>query len=659
MKIIQPARATFWRSVLLLSTLLPFLSIWQSINLAYVLEIDILARKSWMGLLVGLFILGFIPLLALTLTWSRYRERILSFMEFPERSTGKVHWIGWIFLAISLVGFTTVFAIPFVRSVFGNAGWFRFLVFWYFGIIGLLALKSIRHDVAWFTALFTVALIQTFIHLLAVQLSNVTSYPFSMGWSETSRYYYPSLFLSEFIYGQQYPWPVLHPTLHLLLTPPYLINAPLWFHRFWQVLMRLILVGAIAPAMMRRLSIQEKATRWLVALGMILYLFIGPIYFHLAVPVVIMLYGFSSQNDRRTWFAVLLASIWCGWSRVNWYPVPGMIAAVLYLLEVPVNGKNLQQYLIKPALWFLAGTFTAFISQRVYIAISGIPAEYFYSSFSSDLLWYRLLPNASFFLGILPGAVLPSFALWLVIYSSLRARKEGWHPVRMVFIFAALLVLFLGGLVVSLKIGGGADLHNMDAYFVLLLIVSSYLLFARYQREDGASNEPMSLHWTLATLLVIMPIWSQLQFNAGVKTYDATQTQKVLSTLQERVNQVNAQDGEILFITQRHLISMHMLHNVTLIPEYEREDLMEMAMANNRDYLGGFKKDMEDQRFAMIVVDPLTYNIIARRRAFSEENNVWVQRIMKNILCNYREDTVFPENDIALYIPQMGERQCP
>jgi len=643
----------------LTSAALPFLSIWQSVRLARELEIDLLNSTSWMGLLAGLFIMGCIPLLAWTLTWSRYRERILALTESPERALEKIHWVGWFILALSIVGFTVFFAVPSVGKLFGGEGWLRVLVFWYFSLIGMFAIKNIRRDVFWFGALISVVLFQTTFHFLAVQFSYVTGYPFAMGWSETSRYYYPSLFLSKLVYGQNYPWPVLHPTLHLLLTPPYLFGAPLWAHRLWQVMIRLVLVGAIVPVMMKRLLVQGNATRWLVALGMMLYLFMGPLYFHLAVPVIILLYGFSYQNDRRTWLAVLLASIWCGWSRVNWYPVPGMIAAILYLMEVPFNGKNAWRYLLKPALWFVVGTLTAFISQRIYIAISGIPPELFYTSLSSDLLWYRLLPNASYSLGILPAAILTSLPMWLVIYLSSRGRNQNWHPIRSLLTFAALLVLFLGGLVVSLKIGGGADLHNMDAYFVLLLIVMSYLLFARYRREDGDFDQPTSLHWVFVVLLIVMPVWTQIKFNVGVGTYDTTRTQDVLSALQGRVDEINTQGGDILFITQRHLISMHMLDGVTLVPEYEREDLMEWAMANNVKYLGRFRSDLESQRFSLIVVNPLNFNYLGSSYSFGEENNVWVRRVMKHILCNYREDAVFPEDDIALYVPQLGERQCP
>ena len=482
-----------------------------------------------------------------------------------------------------------------------------------------------------------------------------------MGWSETSRFYYPSLFLSEKVYGQQYPWPSLHPTLHLLLVPPYLFEAPLWVHRLWRVALGYLLVAAVVPVLLKRLSIPGRAARWLVGLWMFLYLYMGPIYFHLTIPVILILWGFSSQNDRRTWIVLLLASIWCGWSRVNWYPMPGIIAAILYLMEVPYQGKNALTYLRKPALWFGAGTLVAFLSQRVYIALSGIPdSNVFYSSFTSDLLWYRLWPNASFSFGIVPGIVWSSLPLWLAIYISLRARKEDWHPLRLLLLFAAVLVILLGGVIVSLKIGGGANLHNMDAYFILLLICVAYLLFARYRRENGEAAQPVSLHWLLVLALLYNPVSTYLQFGISFKTYDSVRTQKVLASLQEHVDAANARDGEILFITQRHLLSMHMLNGVTLVSEYEREDLMEMAMANDVQSLTKFRKDMRNQRFALIVVDPLNYNTLSRRRSFAEENNVWVTRVVRPLLCNYREEAVFPADEIALYVPQEGTtRQCP
>jgi hypothetical protein len=340
--------------------------------------------------------------------------------------------------------------------------------------------------------------------------------------------------------------------------------------------------------------------------------------------------------------------------------MPGMIAAVLYLMEVPIQGKSIWRYLLKPALWFAMGTLIAFISQRVYIALSGVTdSGLFYTSFTSDLLWYRLWPNGSYFLGILPAAVLASLPLWLGIYIVIDARKRDLHSIRLTFILAALFVLFVGGLLVSLKIGGGANLHNMDAYLTMLLIVFGYLVFARYQTENGELGQPVPMPWLLITALIIMPAWSYLQFGIDFRSYDSIRTQKIMSTLQQHVDEVNARGGEILFITQRQLIAMHMLQDVTLVPEYEREDLMEMAMANNLSYLEKFGQDMEDQRFDLIVVDPLSYNVMTKNRSFAAENNVWVRRVMRPILCNYREAIVYPLYDIALYVPQEGIRLCP
>jgi hypothetical protein len=659
MKFISPSRLTFWRSVFALTALLPFLAIYQILERAPKLGVDLSVSRAWQGLIASLVLTGLLALFSLILTGSRYRERILSLVQISDIINSKA-WIGIPLVALALVGFSVLFMIPRIQSLIGGMGWMRFMIFWSFSLIGMWGVKLLRQETPWWIALVATVLCQSTLHLLLVYWPRVTDYPFAMGWSETSRFYFPSLFLAEKVYGREYPWPILHPTLHLLLAPPYLLDASLWFHRFWQVAIRYLLVGAVVPVLMSRLSIERRAVRWLVGLWMLLFLFMGPVYFHLTIPVILVLWGFSRERDGRTWIVVILASIWCGWSRLNWYPVPGMIAAVLYLMEVSLRGKPLWSYLLKPVLWFVLGTTIAYLSQQVYIALSGIPdSEIFYTSLASDLLWYRLWPNASYFLGVLPGALLASLPVWTTMYMVIRSRKEEWHSIRLVLISAALLVLFLGGLVVSLKIGGGANLHNMDAYFSMLLIVFAYLVFARYQPEGGETAEPVPLHWLLVAALIVMPAWSYLQFNIGRAPDDSARTQDVLAQLQARVDQVNARGGKILFITQRHLISMHMLDGVALIPQYEREDLMEIAMANDLQHIQAFREDMEDQRFALIVVDPLNYNVLSRQRSFAEENNVWVTRIMKHILCNYREETVFPEDEIALYVPQEGTRQCP
>jgi len=655
---IQPPRPIFWRFVLLTTCLFALLTGWNLINLAGRLNVQILARPAWLGALVALGSFAGVILLGYWASFSKTQEKLYGFLEWPSNIFLRQIGIG--VLLIASIGFSITTSLAGFQKILGHESWVRVLIFWLFSLLGMWGFKIFRKETEWLASLITVILSQAALHLLLSYWSQVTSYPFAMGWSETSRYYFPSLFLSQTVYGQKFPLPILHPTLHLLLVPPYLFGAPLWFHRFWQVALRYILIAAIVPAMLKRVSIPEKGVRWLVALWIFLFLFMGPIYFHLTIPVILILTGFSLQDDRRNWFVILLASAWCGWSRVNWYPMPALMAVVLYVLETPFKGRNLWHYLWRPALWGVIGTSTAFAFQRLYIAISGVSnSKYFYTSVTSDLLWYRLFPNATYPPGILLAVILASLTLWIILGLVVRAHKDAFHPLRIALMIAALAAVFTGGVLVSLKIGGGADLHNMDAYFILLLIIFSYLVFAKYSREDGSTVQPVQLPWTLVVALIIVPVWSAIQPNIGFVTYDEERTKAVLANLQEHIDQINAQGGEVLFITQRQLISMGMLHGVTLVPEYEREDLMEMAMGDNIEYLGKFRSDIENQRFDLIVVDPLRFFKMTSRRSFAEENNAWVTEAAKFILCNYREEAVFPVDNIALYVPQVGERQCP
>lgn len=663
----QPSRLVFWRSLLTISVVLTFLATWQLLDLARELDVAILASKSWMSLLIVLVLMGLASFLMLifslpltfhvshfTFSCSRTRERILRWLEAPAL----LRWPGVFLLLVALPGYTLLFLLPSLRNFLGGLGWVRGLVFWVFSLMGMYALKMRRAGMPWLSAWLSSVGFQTAFHLVVTHLTAITDYPFAMGWSETSRYYYPSLFLSKSIFGMRLPWPILHPSLHLLLVPPYWFDAPLWAHRAWQVLLRFALLGLTALMLLRRLPVQGYARRWLVWGWMTLFLFQGPLYFHLTIPLILVLGGFSVRHDRRTWLVVMLASVWSGLSRLNWYPLPGLLATALFLLEVPYRGRRFWPYLLKPAAWTLLGVGLAFLAQRVYIALSGVPdPRYFYTSLTSSLLWYRLLPNASYFLGVLPGVILASLPAWIAI--GLALRHACIHPLRLVLLGLILLTLFLGGLLVSMKIGGGVDIHNLDAYLSLLLVVLAYLLSGRYTSEGGQPARPITLPWSLVVFLVVVPAWFSLQLSGAFKMYDAVRTQSVLAELQARVDTVNAQGGEILFITQRHLVSMHMLQGVRMIPEYEREELMEMAMGDNQEYLATFRADMESQRFDMIVVDPLAYRLLGKKYAFGEENNAWVKRVMKPILCNYREEMLFLEDQIALYVPQQGMRLCP
>ena len=178
-------------------------------------------------------------------------------------------------------------------------------------------------------------------------------------------------------------------------------------------------------------------------------------------------------------------SIWAGLSRINWYPLPSVLAAVLYFLEVNVGESKKRNYLIKPVMWVIAGTLVAFLSQFVYVLISGADMSMFGSSLTSDLLWYRLLPGATYTIGVLPGIILVSIPIIGMIIQWARTYGDLVHPVRHAGIIVALFIFLAGGLIVSAKIGGGGNLHNLDAFLVLLMVIGTYIFFDRGMTEDN------------------------------------------------------------------------------------------------------------------------------------------------------------------------------
>jgi hypothetical protein len=514
--------------------------------------------------------------------------------------------------------------------------------------------------VAFAGGLALTALLQAIIHRIAMEFPEITNYPFALGWSETTRFYLASLFVSRDVYGQQLALPIINPSLHILLVPPYWFDAPLWFHRFWQIAVRYLLLGLTAWALVDRFSLPKRSDRFVFWLWIYLYLFQGPLYFQLALAALIVLWGYRTRQPLWTWIAILAASAWSGLSRINWFPVPASMAAMLYLLEVPYERGKFWKYVLPPAMWIIVGVATAAVAQQIYILISGVPdPSAFYTSLVSDFLWYRLLPNETYAYGVLPGILLVSMPLMLVIIQVLRQRWADWHPIRLSFIFLGLLAYFIVGLIVSAKIGGGGDLHNMDAYMLMLLIVASYLFFGRYTPQFKPHSVPVSVPWPVLMLLVAVPVWFSAQASARFKSYDHARAALALRDLQARVNFANEKNRDVLFISQRQMISMHMLKGVKLIPAYEREELMEMAMSDQENYLDAFRADVQNQRFALIVVDPLKFKLLGSNYSMGEENNAWARRVIKPILCNYKVAESYPEFQLALYIPQEGTRHCP
>jgi len=80
--------------------------------------------------------------------------------------------------------------------------------------------------------------------------------------------------------------------------------------------------------------------------------------------------------------------------------------------------------------------------------------------------------------------------------------------------------------------------------------------------------------------------------------------------------------------------------------------LMEMAMANNQDYLQAFDKDLRDHRFSMIITDPVGGTLQGDNSIFGEENNAYVTHIDGPLLTYYQPKTLIQSLNLQVLIPR-------
>lgn len=556
--------------------------------------------------------------------------------------------LGLLLLAYPILLFS--FYGNFLLEPFSRLALFVFVV-----LAGASLLAAWRRQV-WLRSLVESAILFATVYCAATFFNLVSTYPFSLEWSEISRYYQASFYFSKQVYGIQLPLPVTHPSRYLLQSLPFLIaDAPLSLHRFWQALLWVALPLLTAWAFARRLNL--GAWRWIFVGWSFLFLMQGAVFYHLLPCVFIVLWGFDKDRPWRSFLFVALASIWAGVSRVNWLPLPGALAALLYLLEVKPAGKRVfaWSYLSPPALFAAGGLLVAAGAYALYIANSGVAdSSQFGSAFTSALLWQRLLPNGAFPPGVLLGIALVSAPSLVAVWLRSRSQQPLLGFWRALGILALIAVFFIGGLVVSVKIGGGTNLHNMDAYLILLWVLAATLLFGTVAREARKPAARLALPAWLTAAAVSVPVLFAVYTGGPLNLPPRSVVDQALVQIRQLTEGAAADGSEVLFISQRHLLTFHMVEGVPLVHEYEKLFLMEMAISNNRAYLGRFWDDIDDQRFAYIITDPLNTNIYEEHEdTLSAENNAWVRQISKPVLCAYEALVTYPELGIQVLQPRL------
>jgi len=679
------------RAVLLVMVVLSLLASWRIWQVMKMLGIVTFPLK-WVLILIAIGFVALVIAILFSLTWNeKYRWGVDYILAKIPQSRG-VKTISCVLFVFMITFYTWLFTFSPAKGIFaGNdtltmvwSGRSNYLVdlnavypileyqgstgnnfislqsgyfqWWMFGILGLAAALTLK--MGWKKLSIGTAFLAGFIgeavvYKTTIILQGVSSNPFALSWQESYRLYYASLLASERLYGMSLPLSMVDFSLNIMNGIPFILgDIPIWAYRLWQVALTLGLAALTGWALVRRLKLESRLWRWLTVGFVLLYLLQeGGVKYNLLMCVLIVLFGFSSRHPWHTLVSVVLASFWAGLSRVNWFPVPAMLGVALYLLEESAKGyRSLARYLYWPALWTITGIAAAFLANQVMPLLSGSNPFEFESIFDSRLLWYRLLPNPTYSLGVLLAVFLVSLPLWWICLCAIGR----WHPIRWIGLMVMLMVLFAGGLVVSIKIGGGGDLHNMDAYFVMMGAMAAYIFFQRYKPDYEIGV--MSVPSLIVGLALIFPIWSAVKTIQPYKSYDHHRVEAALQTLKNEVEQAS-ESGEVLFMYQKQLLTFGYV-DVPLTPGYENVYVLEMAMSHNDAYLTSFYDDLCKHRFSMIVSEVNRNRLLGSAYGFGEENDVWFTFVTLPLLQTYQLNNRIPEGGLELYVPRLNAGNC-
>lgn len=572
-------------------------------------------------------------------------------------------------------------------------------------LLGYLLTGQDRKILDW-SGLLTSLILTAVAFKLAAALSNVTSYPFSLGWSEGNRLWDYSVLFGRSLYN--YPtdkpiWVLLDIGRQFVGGLPFLIpGLTIWQARLWVALTNILpylFLGWIAFKLHGKIS----PLYWILA-GLWTYTFVeqGPVHPPLLLCAILVAFAWR----KSLWLAIpliLVASYFAEVSRFTWLFAPGMWAAMLEFSGAqPLPDGRLSMitwrraisvglagviggYVAPFFLPSLLGWFLAVIGQSGSDVISSLGTGVTLSAVESEsasqaLLWYRLFPNATYGHGILMGlllAVVPLIVLLLYLAVTRRWVLNVWQKLAIVLPLLAFLVV---GLIVSVKIGGGGDLHNLDMFLIGAMFASAIAWRnGGYQWIGEISLAPFWVR-VVTVLTIVLPAYPALLSLTPISIREDMRwvmtladispigpmpellpseqdTEKSLNDIRAAVD-FAAPQGDILFVDQRQLLTFGYVPSVPLIPEYDKKVLINQAMSADAQYFSAFYEDLASHRYSLIISNPLHERIQTDLDQFGEENNAWVTWVSTPILCYYEPVNTLKKVTVQLLVPRQDTSDC-
>ena len=671
----------------------------------------------WLGQLslkwaLALLIFSLFCILCLVIIWTalwspQKLEKISGFLLLLRERLGPIRWILAILLLLIPVYFLQytfwgkVLHEPYLRILL--AGFSSILLGW-------VLTKDRNSFISWpagLTALLLVSGTYTFF----VSMIEVTSYPFSLGWSEGNRLWDYSVLFGRHLYNYPAGQPIsvfLDFGRQFIGGIPFLIpGLKIWQARLWVALVDVIPYLILGWAAFR--LNKNNILKWILA-GIWAFTFVrqGPIHPPLLLCAIIV----ALVWERPLWLSIpliVVASYFAEISRYTWLFAPGMWAVMLELNRVtikdqPLDKKAWLRAISVGAAGVLGGYAAPFwipgmlhwarsIGQTASVApspvidpivgsgvtIAAVSAE----ATSQSLLWYRLFPNATYGEGILIGLVLATLPLAAILIFLARTGRWKFNLWQKLAIVLPLIAFFIAGLIVSVKIGGGGDLHNMDMFIIGLMFAGAIAWRnGAFKWIDEIHTAPVWVQLMMVALIAIpgykpliqmTPISIKEDITTVARLADILEdplpnplpdtlpsepdTTKALESLRQEVAKASER-GEILFMDQRQLLTFGYLKDVPLVVEYDKKVLINEAMSANAQYFASFYQDLANKRFSLIITSPVNRRLDKTEGHFGEENNAWVRWVTAPLLCYYEPLDRLKKVDIDLLVPRKDSSDC-
>ncbi|MGD0751741.1 MAG: hypothetical protein ABSA23_10055 [Anaerolineales bacterium] len=516
----------------------------------------------------------------------------------------------------------------------------------------------------WMVLCFVLALVGLGFYTYSL-IPGIINFPFTISWSESGRIFNAYQIYAPLLSGQHLSWPWLDPGRAILDGLVLLLpSTQIWMERFWIDL--LFLLGAFVTSLVivrkafsfspQRNGKSDGRLMWLLVLWGMFFLLQGPVYYHVLLGVFAIAWFYNPKKPFLTLVLVFIGSIWEGLCRVNWFIMPACVAILLYIFTETFTGKNLWRYLRWPLVYLVTGGLASFGSYLVFIKITGYVIPFLDPRMHYAYFLYKLWPNDGF-VGLLPGILLICLPLLAVGLYTIWKNKTRLHWVRWLAIASLLVLFFAGSTLVSLRAGGGYDLHNYDSLLLLLFMCGCFFgLGAVSQDETVPLEKAIITNYAVMVCLLTVSILFAYHPTDPTASSKIDQSAAAIRQINVLINKYAQADHPALFIDERQLLVYQMVTAPQIYVPYDKIELMEMAMARNSGYSQKFSADIANKKFSLIISEVLPkwlkpYNKNKFDRDWYE-NNVWVNVVSTPVLANYTPIYTNQDLGFAIYVPK-------